>query len=213
MDGRGRVLRVDVAAASAMLLAGVSAQAAMWKASESAHDIGYPARHFGIAALLFVSVAGLTVWSFARDSKAASSVSRFALTAAKIVACVVLLAAFVDDGSLNAFRHEAHRSSTAVGIGAVLLVVQLVQSASVMSRRDIALGAPVVLAMLAHAGMTTHDARPAAAFVVALIAMVAAVTLVYRGELHDESTLAVKSGLLSGAGSPVARVILAAAVI
>jgi protein-glutamine gamma-glutamyltransferase len=95
--------------------------------------------------------------------------------------------------------------------------VQVVQTALISGRRDVALGAPVVCAMLTQAGLATRDAAPAVPFGLSLIALVVAVALVYRGELLDESTVTSGSGtraaLLEAAAAPLMRVAVVAAVV
>jgi len=214
MTARADALRrADFLACAAMLLSGISAVATMWTATGRAL---YP-----IAGVLLLAVGALMTRQVVRAQAATrdGAIARAGIVVAKVLACGGLAAACVMTGSLTAVGDNVRRPSTVTAVGAVLLVVQLVQMSTVASRRDVALGAPVVCALLAQAGTTATDASIVAPFAVSLAAMVAAVALVFRGELLDEATtvIVVRRGLgalastARATGPPLARVGVAAA--
>jgi transglutaminase-like putative cysteine protease len=67
--------------------------------------------------------------------------------------------------------------------------------------------------MLAQAGVAAHDATPAPAFTLALLAMVGGVALVYRGELVSESAAVAKSKRILVVPTAVLQVVAVAAVV
>lgn len=200
--------RTDLFGCGAMLLSGLFAQAAMWRASAQPVD--------AIAALALVAVSLVAGWQLVWPDRGGRAAQLLA-TVAKVALCATVFVAALTTGALVALKHGEAHPSTTTALGAILLIVQVVQSASVTSRRDLALGAPVSCAMLTQAGLATHDAKPAVPFVLCLIAMVVAVALVHRGELLNETTVAGRSGarsaLLEAAAAPVVRVVVVAAVI
>lgn len=200
--------RTDLFGCGAMLLSGLAAQAAMWRASPQPID--------RIAALAFV-VVSLLASSQLRWSDGGRPTVRMLATVAKILACTAVLVAALTTGALVALKHGTAHPSTTTAVGAILLIVQVVQSASVSDRRDLALGAPVVCAMLTQAGMATSDAKPAVPFAISLVAMVIAIALVHRAELLDDTTVATTRGaraaLLEATTAPLVRVIVVAGVV
>jgi len=176
-----KVRRTDLLACAAMLLSVLCAQAAMWSARGGAM---YP------AAMVFSAIAGLlATWHLAQAGSAPRALAvRAVVLAVKVAASVGVLAACLATNALISLDHSVRHPSTVVAFGAILLLVSVVQTGTVATRRDLALGAPAVCAMLTQAGMAAHDVRPALPTVLSLAAMVMAVALVYRGELLEEAT-------------------------
>jgi len=200
--------RTDLSGCGAMLLSGLLAQVAMWRAG--GHLIG------GLAALGLVAVSVLAAWQLGWPARG-NTAAKVALMVGRITVCVTVVVASVASGALVALKHTDRHPSTIAAVGVILLIVQVVQAASISGRRDVALGTPVVCAMLMQAGLVTRDAAPAVPFGLSLIALVVAVALVYRGELLDESTVTSGSGtpsaLLEAATAPVMRVAVVAALV
>jgi protein-glutamine gamma-glutamyltransferase len=204
--GERALRRTDVAACTAMGAAVLFAQASMWSANDRAI---YP-----VAAVLSTIVGLIVAWQLACVAGGtARAAVRVGVPCLKIAACVGLLLVLLETNSLTAMSHSAPHPSTIVAFGAVLLLVQLVQSASVATRRDLALGAPIVCAMLTQAGLAAHDASLAIPFVASLAAMVVAVALVYRGELLDEATHLADRSVAGASLAPLARVAAVAGVV
>lgn len=183
MTDRDKALRRnDFWALMLLLVAAVAAQLAMWRASERSSYL--------LAVPLLLMVTAVSAWQRARH---VGTPLRLTLQSAKLLACVGLLAYFFSAGVIalpqHTTQHAAARPSTTAAIGGILLVVQLVQSSTATSRRDLALGAPAVCAMLTQAGVAAHNIAPAPWFAVALVAMVGGVALVFRGELLEESAV------------------------
>jgi transglutaminase-like putative cysteine protease len=206
MIDRAKTLRCNDAWAYALLLvAGVAAQLAMWTASRrDAYLLAVP---------LLLLVAGASAW---QRGRALAAPIRLTLQASKLAACLGLLAFFFTSGVIvlpqHTVAHATARPSMTVAVGGILLVVQLIQSASATTRRDLSLGAPAVCAMLTQAGVAAHDATPAPAFAAALLAMVGGVALVYRGELLDESVAVAASNRILVVPTVVLQVVAVAAV-
>lgn len=205
-DRKKALRRNDIWAFALLLVAGVAAQLAMWSAS---HRDAYL-----LAVPLLLLVAGATAW---QRGRALAAPIRVILQGAKLAACLGLLAYFFTSGVIvlpqHTVAHAAARPSMTAAVGAILLVVQLIQSATATTRRDLSLGAPAVCAMLAQAGVAAHDAAPAPAFAVSLLAMVGGVALVYRGELLDESAAVAVSKRILVVPSVVLQVVAVAAVV
>jgi transglutaminase-like putative cysteine protease len=205
-DRKKALRRNDIWAFALLLVAGVAAQLAMWSAS---HRDAYL-----LAVPLLLLVAGATAW---QRGRALAAPIRVILQGAKLAACLGLLAYFFTSGVIvlpqHTVAHAAVRPSMTAAVGAILLVVQLIQSATATTRRDLSLGAPAVCAMLAQAGVAAHDAAPAPAFAVSLLAMVGGVALVYRGELLAESAAVAVSKRILVVPSVVLQVVAVAAVV
>ncbi len=206
MSERDETLRRnDFRAFALLVVAGVAAQLAMWRAS------GRDAYLLAVPLLLFV--AGASAW---QRSRALAAPLRAFLQGAKLLACLGLLVYFFTSGVIalpqHTVQHSSARPSMSAAIGGILLVVQLVQSATATTRRDLALGAPAVCAMLTQAGVAAHDVAPAPAFALALVAMVGGVALVFRGELLEESAVVSTRGRLSLVPSAILQVFAVAAV-
>jgi transglutaminase-like putative cysteine protease len=156
-----------------MLVAGLATQAAMWAAS---HRACYPV---GAALLvLVVSTTSLerTTWSPTRR--------RFA-TAVKLAACLSVIAAGAA-GVVASALHDGKPPSTVDAIGVLLLIAHLVQTATMTSRRDVALSAPLVAAMLLQAGFAAGGSAPAvlvATVVAAIAAGMVSLAMLHRAEL------------------------------
>ncbi|HEX7107229.1 MAG TPA: transglutaminaseTgpA domain-containing protein [Acidothermaceae bacterium] len=199
--------RNDFWACALLLVAGIAAQLAMWQASQrDAYLVATPL-------LALVTAAG--AWQ--RTARPMGPV-RVALQGAKLLACMGLLAYFFTSGLImlpeqHAIGQSPARPSMTATVGAILLVGQLVQSATATTRRDLSLAAPAICAMLAQAGVAAHDAAPAPAFVVALVTMIAGVALVFRGELLDESVEVVATRRWFVVPSVVLQVVALAAVV
>lgn len=207
MTPRQKTLRRnDFWACALLVVAGVAAQLAMWRASQRDEYL------WAVPLLLFVT--GASAWQRGRQLGA---FLRIALQGAKLLACLGLLAYFVTSGVValpqHTVGHGAARPSATAALGAILLVVQLVQSATATTRRDLSLGAPAICAMLAQAGVAAQDAAPAPAFVVALLAMVGGVALVFRGELLDESPVVSALSRSFRVPSTVLQVVAVAALV
>jgi transglutaminase-like putative cysteine protease len=205
-DRKKALRRNDIWAFALLLVAGVAAQLAMWSASRrDAYLLAVP---------LLLLVAGATAW---QRGRALAAPIRVTLQGAKLAACLGLLAYFFTSGVIvlpqHTVAHAAARPSMTAAIGAILLVVQLMQAATATTRRDLSLGAPAVCAMLTQAGVAAHDAAPAPAFAVSLLAMVGGVALVYRGELLDESAAVAASKRILAVPSVVLQVVAVAAVV
>lgn len=206
MSERDKALRRnDFWATTLLVVAGVAAQIAMWLAS------GRGSYLLAVPLLLFV--ASTTAWQRGRELAAHV---RLILQSVKLLACVGLLGYFFTSGVISlpqqTVRHAAARPSMTAAIGGILLVVQLIQSATATTRRDLALGAPAVCAMLTQAGVSAHTVTPAPAFVVALLAMVGGVALVFRGELLEESGVLAAGTRLLLVPSAILQVVAVAAV-
>jgi len=206
MSDRARILRRnDFWACVLLLVAGVAAQLAMWRASQRDSYL--------LAVPLLSLVTGASAWQ--RKHPLPAPV-RIGVQGAKLAACLGLLAYFFTSGVIvlpqHTVAHAATQPSMAAAIGAILLVVQLIQSATATTRRDVSLGAPAVCAMLTQAGVAAHDAAPGPAFAVALLAMVGGVALVYRGELLDESVAVATSKRILVVPTVVLQVVAVAAV-
>ena len=204
---RDKVLRRnDFWALGLLVTAGVAAQIAMWRASGRDSYL--------LATPLLVFVAGTSAWQRGRS---VSAPLRLTLQALKLLACVGLLGYFFTSGVISlpqqTVQHATTRPSMTTAIGGILLVVQLIQSATATSRRDLALGAPAVCALLTQAGVAAHGVAPAPAFVVALLAMVGGVALVFRGELLEESEVVAGSRRLFLVPSAILQVVAVAAVV
>ena len=197
--------RNDFWALVLLLVAGVAAQSAMWLASGRGEYL--------LAVPLLLFVTGLSAW---QRRRALVTPVRLLLQGVKLLACVGLLTYFFTSGVISLPQHvvrsAAARPSMTAAVGGILLVVQLVQSSTATTRRDLALGAPAVCAMLAQAGAAAHDATPAPAFAVALAAMVGGVALVFRGELLDESAVVAAGRPLLLVPSAILRVVAVAVV-
>jgi transglutaminase-like putative cysteine protease len=207
MTDRDETLRRnDFWAFALLIVAGVAAQLAMWSASRrDAYLLAVP---------LLLLVAGASAW---QRGRALAAPVRVGLQGAKLVACLGLLAYFFTSGVIvlpqHTVAHAAARPSMTAAVGGILLVVQLIQSATATTRRDLSLGAPAVCAMLTQAGVAARDAAPAPAFAVAMVAMVGGVALVYRGELLDESAAVAASKRIFVVPSVVLQVVAVAAVV
>ena len=178
--------RTDSLACTAMAVSVLCAQVAMWSARGGAM---YP-----VAMLFSTTVGMLAMWQLLRtESPPPMVLVRAGILAVKVVSCVAVLAACLVTNALATLSHGARHPSTIVAFGAILLLVSVVQTSTVATRRDLALGAPAVCAMLTQAGMAARDARPALPTALSLAAMVLAVALVYRGELLEEATALVRS--------------------
>lgn len=181
-DRDNALRRNDFWALMLLVVAAVAAQIAMWWASDRSSYL--------LAVPLLLFVTAISAWQRARHMR---TPLRLGLQGVKLLACVGLLGYFFGAGVIALPQHTtqqaASRPSMTVAVGGILLVVQLVQSATATSRRDLALGAPAVCALLTQAGVAAHSAAPAPAFAVALIAMVGGVALVFRGELLEESAV------------------------
>lgn len=178
-ERRQALRRTDAMACAATLACGLFAQTAMWIDDQR---VTYP-----VAAALLVAIALLAAWHLLSDAEVSPS-TRHVVRAVKIVACAALAVTCWVTGSLAAFRPGEATVAKSVVVGSLLLLAQLVQMALVTNRRDLALGAPLVCAMLTDAGMAARDAAIAVPFALCLVCMVIATVLVHRGELLDEST-------------------------
>ena len=199
--------RTDLLAGGLLLSAGIAAQGAMWSANSRSV---YP-----VAAALLITVTLVGGW---QRSRRLATPLRVTLQMSKLLGCVGLLAFAISTGALalpqRNMAHVVQRPSMTVTIGVLLLVVQLVQAATATSRRDLALSAPIVVAMLTQAGMAAHDAAPAPWFGVALAAMVSGLAVVFRGELLAESTAsAEKTGGRRGVAARLSATVLKVAAI
>lgn len=207
MTDRAKCLRRnDFWAFALLLVAGVAAQVAMWSANRrDAYLLAVP---------LLVAVAVVTAWQRGRELAA---VVRIALQGAKLAACLGLLGYLFTSGVIvlpqHTVAHATARPSMTAAVGGVLLVVQLIQTATATTRRDLSLGAPAVCAMLTQAGVAAHDASPGPAFAVALLAMLGGVALVFRGELLDESAAVATSNRIFVVPSLVLQVVAVAALV
>lgn len=165
--------RTDRLAVAATVGSGLSAQAAMWVSDRRTMYL--------IAAGLFVGVAAINAWRLL-SSRAITAATRRLTNAANLLACAALLIVCVMSGAFTGVAGGGRPTSKTVAVAAMLLVAQLVQTALVANRRDLALSAPVVGAMLTDAGMAAHDATPAVPFAVSLVCLVAALVFVHRGD-------------------------------
>jgi transglutaminase-like putative cysteine protease len=197
--------RNDFVACTLLLVAGLAAQVAMWAAS------GRDA--YLVAAPLLVAMTTAAAWQRTHEL---GRFARLSLQGGKFVSCAGLLAFFVGSGVIVLPQHTVGQSgprpSMKAAVGAILVIAQLAQAATVTTRRDLGLAAPAICAMLVQAGMAAHDSAPAAAFVVSILAMVGGVALVFRGELLAESTVISISRQSLAILSLVSRVVAVAAV-
>jgi transglutaminase-like putative cysteine protease len=156
-----------------MLVAALAAQAAMWAASQRAcYAVG------AALLVLVVSTTSLerTTWSPTRRRLAA---------AVKLCACLALIASGAA-GVVAPALHDGKPPSTVDAVGALLLVAHLVQAATMTSRRDVALSAPLVAAMLLQAGFAAGGSAPAvlmATVVAAIAAGMVSLAMLHRAEL------------------------------
>ncbi len=165
--------RTDRLAVAATVGSGLSAQAAMWVSDRRTMYL--------IAAGLFVGVTAISAWRLLSTRALTAGVRRLTSTA-NVLACAVLLVVCVMSGAFTGIAGSARPASKTVAVAAMLLSAQLVQTALVANRRDLALSAPIVGAMLTDAGMAAHDATPAVPFAVSLACLVAALVFIHRGD-------------------------------
>ena len=151
-----------------MLVAGLAAQAAMWAASHYACYL--------VSAALLVTVVATTscertTWSPARRRVGAAT---------GLTACLGLIATCAADVVASALR-DGKPPSTVDAIGALLIVAHLVQAATMTSRRDVALSAPLIAAMLLQAGIAATKSTPTIAPMVAIVVVAIVVVAIVAG--------------------------------
>jgi len=176
--GNDRVVvlrRLDLAARSALLAAGLLAQWAMWM---DAPAWVYP----GAAVVLVVLSAESARRPFVAPvgARFGAGSGRRRRTAYRIVACVALVEICVGVVGSLPFSGAV---PMAVPIGVLLLTVQGAQVQTIESRRDAAVGLVVVAAMLADEGVFAHNARPALVVLPAVVLLLVAAALLQRGSV------------------------------
>ncbi len=170
-----RLLRVDIASGSSMLLAGLAADGAVWSAEHRTFSL--------VAAGLLTLVAAVTTYQVALGGARSGHLRRVG-PVVRIGACAALVAVGLHDGAFTGVAHPGHSAAIAPIALSLLLVVQLVQAAWVISRRDIAAGSPTIGLLLAVASTQVRETPVfATLFSVAVVATLAALVLVHQGEL------------------------------
>jgi protein-glutamine gamma-glutamyltransferase len=183
-NDRDAVLRrLDLAARSALLVAGLLAQWAMWMVASA---WVYPAAALVLIALSsesarrpFVATAG---------ARLGAGSGRRRRNAYRIVGCVALAELCVGVVGSLPFSGGV---PMAVPIGVLLLIVQGAQVQTIESRRDATVGLFVVAAMLVDAGFFAHNASPAVAVLPAVVMLLVAAALLQRGSVLARTRAAI----------------------
>jgi protein-glutamine gamma-glutamyltransferase len=183
--------RFDLAARSALLAAGLAAQAAMWAA---AHSRVYP---FGALLLIAVSVesARRPLTTFKPRSKRRFSERQ--LTACRVVAGVLLVEVCL---GVVGLLHVADAHSIAAPLGVLLVTVQAAHAMAVESRRDLKLACAVVVALLVQAGAFTTTAAVRLPMLASLGCLLIAGALIQRA-----SALALVDAIVLPGRTPLTR--------
>lgn len=168
-DPAGTTRRVDRLGRLAMLVAGLAAQVAMWSAG---HRACFPTA----AGLLLVVTAILIAEGHAR-----TRAGRCLAAVGKMVACAALIGVCAGEVVAAALR-DGKPPSTIEAFGALLVIAHLVQTATISSRRDVMLGAPLVAAMLVQAGAAAAGFAPTIPFGIAVAAGIASLALLHRAD-------------------------------
>jgi len=175
--------RLDLAARSALLAAGLLAQWAMW--------IDAPAWVYPGAAVALVALSAES----ARRPFVAPVGARFGAgsgrrrrNAYRIVACVALAEICVGVVGSLPFSGGV---PMAVPIGVLLLTVQGAQVQTIESRRDAGVGLFVVAAMIVDAGLFAHNASPALAMLPAAVMLLVAAAVLQRGSVLARTRTAI----------------------
>jgi transglutaminase-like putative cysteine protease len=181
-----------------MLAAALAAQVSMWAASHRACYL------IGAALLVVVVTTSSVVGATTPLDRTTGAPARHRVAAAvKLAACVALIAACALSVVTPALR-DGKPPSTTDAIGMLLLVAHLVQTATSSSRRDVALSAPLVAAMVLQAGVAASKSAPAIPFMVGAVVLALAAAMASLATLH-RAELVASAGAISGLVAPTRR--------